>query len=206
MRTTVMLFLSLVVSVNAFACRCLPMTWEEETISSERIFHGKVIAENDNRFDIEVMKIWKGEFTSTVFQLVQGTTSCNTKTFELTKEYLFYVRGSEVRNCSRTTEFDLTIDTEWLNAKFKGIGNMSLIEAEELTVLQRDVLIRLFQKSGNVWPNDLEGMSIRFAVKEEFVTKLVFFQVVLSSSNLFKMEKVNNGKTDFYILWVGYDW
>jgi len=200
------LFLSLMVSMNAFACKCLPMTWENETTVSEKIFHGKVIAENDNRFDIEIVDTWKGEFANKVFQLIQGTTSCTNRTFVIGEEYLFYVKGNEVSNYSRTTEYHLTIDVELLNAKLKGIGSMKAIEADELTEFQQTILKNLFEKSGRAWPTDIENVKPRFAVEHTYVQKLNFFEAIRHSSGTLELKKMIKGKEVFYILWLGSDW
>ncbi|NOS93296.1 MAG: hypothetical protein HOP30_15365 [Cyclobacteriaceae bacterium] len=184
----------------------MPLNWEEETAVSEKIFQGKVIAVNNNRFDIEVLEIWKGEFVSNVFQLMQGATSCTSRTFEMGEEYLFYTQGNEVSNCSRTVEYYLTIDAELLNAKFKGVGNLTVIEADELTEFQRSVLKNLFKRSGSAWPADFDRINPRFAVEFEYVTKRVFFEVIRTQSYSLQLKKINNRQADIYILWLGRDW
>lgn len=206
MRVIFILYLSLVLATNAVACKCLPLNWEEETAVSEKIFQGKVIAVNNNRFDIEVLEIWKGEFVSNVFQLMQGATSCTSRTFEMGEEYLFYTQGNEVSNCSRTVEYYLTIDAELLNAKFKGVGNLTVIEADELTEFQRSVLKNLFKRSGSAWPADFDRINPRFAVEFEYVTKRVFFEVIRTQSYSLQLKKINNRQADIYILWLGRDW
>ncbi|MFN8888344.1 MAG: hypothetical protein ACK5WF_12865 [Cyclobacteriaceae bacterium] len=206
MKLNLILFLTLVLSVDVIACKCLPMTWEEEVVASERIFHGKVLAVNDNQFDIEVMEIWKGEFASGVFQFKQGATSCTSRMFTIGEEYIFYLRSNEVPNCSRTTEFQLTINLEALDAKFKGIGNRKAIEADELTVIQRDVLKNHFKKSGNEWLADLDRITPRFAVEGQWVAKHIFFESIRHTSESFHWKNIKIEKDEYFIFWLGRDW
>lgn len=110
----------------AFACQCLPLTFEQEVQSSNSIFHGRVISVDHYLFNIEIIYAWKGEFATKTFQLIQGETSCEKRTFELNKEYLFYLKGKSVYNCSRTDEYQLTMDSELLDLKFKNIGDQEI--------------------------------------------------------------------------------
>ncbi len=206
MRVIVVLLLSLVVYANAFACKCLPMTWEEETTVSEKIFHGKVVAVNDYRFAIEVLEIWKGEFASNKFQLVQGATSCTSRVFAQGEEYLFYVNGNEVSNCSRTAIYHRTSDPELLNAKLKGIGNLLVIQSDLLTKYQQSILGNLMQQSESIWPTDLNQTNLRFAIDDQYVKKLDFLDVVQRGSGSIQLTKIKIGNSDVYLLWQGSNW
>ena len=118
MRVLLLIIFALMISVCANACKCIPLPINDEIKLSSHIFHGRIILVENNQFEIEVIQIWKGNIKGKVFSLTQGMTSCEKRTFELKKEYLFYVRNKSVDNCSRTIEFDFTTDIQQLDLKF----------------------------------------------------------------------------------------
>ena len=124
-RVLVMVILFGVIN-TVVACECLPLTFEQEIQSATSILRGRVTAINHYTFDIEIIETWKGGFATKTFQLVQGMTSCERRVFELDKEYLFYLRGTSVWNCSRTSEFELTKDLALLELKFKNIDGTKI--------------------------------------------------------------------------------
>ncbi len=87
----IVFLIGLFVAYSAQGCRCIPLTFEEEVKNSKYIFHGIVTSFSNYEHDIEIIQIWKGDFKSKVFHLKQGTTSCESRIFELNKEYLFYL-------------------------------------------------------------------------------------------------------------------
>jgi hypothetical protein len=110
MKKTLIILILFVTVDTTFACKCFQLAFEQEAQSSNRIFHGRVISVDHYTFDIEIIQIWKGDLQTKTFQLKQGETSCEMRTFELNKEYIFYLRENSVSNCSRTHEYQLTVD------------------------------------------------------------------------------------------------
>jgi len=133
MKKVLLILILVVTAYPAFACMCLPRTFDEEVQSSKSIFHGRVVSVDHYIFDIEIIQVWKGEFTTRTFQLTQGETSCERRTFELNKEYIFYLSGNSVFNCSLTDEYQRTIDSELLDLEFKNIGDKKSIESNSIT-------------------------------------------------------------------------
>src|SRR5688572_29490878 len=123
MRVVLILLIGLLTTTKAQACQCIPLTFDEEVKNSNSIFHGRVVSADNYKFEIEIIQLWKGDFKLKVFQLTQGRTSCERRTFELNKEYLFYLRDNSIFNCSRTEEFNLTTDTELLDLTFNHVGD-----------------------------------------------------------------------------------
>jgi hypothetical protein len=103
-------------------CKCQPLTFEEEVRISTNIFHGRIVFVDNDTFNIKIIKRWKGNFKKQTVQLVQGKTSCTKRTFESDKEYLFFLQGNEVNNCSRTSEFSLSADVKLLDLSLKKSG------------------------------------------------------------------------------------
>ena len=135
MKKPLIILILILIADTTFACKCLQKTFEQEANSSEKIFHGRVISADHYAFDIEIIQVRKGEFERKTFQLRQGETSCETRTFELSKEYIFYLSGNSIWNCSRTEEYQLTVDAELLDLKFKNIGNKKLHVAFTIDML-----------------------------------------------------------------------
>lgn len=186
----------------ACACKCLPLPFEQEVESSSSIFHGRVISADQDKYEIEIIQMWKGNFTTNTFLLQQGKTSCERKTFDVHKEYLFYVRGSSVFNCSRTDEYALTIDSELLDLKFKGIGNKDSIQSN--TITEREITII---KSWLEWKNiDTSNVSkeLLFAIEDKWVDKWTFFDRYRWMDVEIRLTKL--APSDHLILWIGTRW
>ena len=96
MRKLLIVLIGLLTADNAIACRCMPLSLQEEIQKSERIFHGRVISDYDDVFEVEIIQSWKGHFEKKSFTLEQGRNSCTGPTFEVGKEYLFFVNRNSV--------------------------------------------------------------------------------------------------------------
>lgn len=206
MKKILITLIGLVTTEMALACQCLPLTFEQEVQSSASIFHGRVILVDHYEFDIEIIHVWKGEFTTKTFKLIQGETSCEKRTFELNKEYLFYLKGKSVFNCSRTNEYQLTMDSALLDMKFKNIGDRKLIESNFITDKEADILKSLL-KSKNINARDIVDKQVLFAIQDKWVDKWTFFESYRWSDLEIKLIKLdtetNSGPM---ILWTGNNW
>jgi hypothetical protein len=203
----ILVTLILFVTVDtALACNCLPLTFEQEVQLSNSIFYGRVIAVDKYKFDIEVIHVWKGEFTTSTFQLIQGETSCEKRTFELNKEYLFYLKGKSVFNCSRSHEYQSTMDPELLDLKFENIGDKKLIKSNSLTDRELDVL-KFLLRSENISPVDIADKKVLFAIQDKWVDKWTFFDSYRRSDLEIKLTKLNTEKNlGTMLFWTGNDW
>ncbi len=186
----------------AYACICHPLPFEEEFESSSSIFHGRVILADEYQYEIEIIQTWKGNFTTNTFLLLQGETSCERRTFEVNKEYLFYVRDKSVFNCSRTDEYDLTMDSELLDLKFSGIGFKDSIQSNtmterEITIL-KSWLVRKNIDASNV------GKELLFAIEDKWVDKWTFFDRYRWMDVEIRLTKLISSNQ--MILWTGAKW
>jgi hypothetical protein len=209
MRALLLFFIGIITSDKVNACKCILLTFDDEVKNSKNIFHGRVISANNYKFDIEVIQIWKGDFQSKVFHVTQGKTSCESRIFELNKEYLFYLRDNSVLNCSRTNEFNFTTDTELLNLKFNNVGDKSTIESGALTDRQLTVLKNVLTKENVTYPTNIGEVKIRYAYESVYVDKINFFERIIRSGSKVKLFKVNdktNKDNETYILWSGNNW
>jgi hypothetical protein len=202
-----LIILILFVTVDtAFACKCLQLTFEQEAQSSTSIFHGRVISIDHYTYDIEIIQVWKEEFSNKIFQLKQGETSCETRTFELNKEYLFYLSGKSVFNCSRTQEYQLTLDSELLDLKFKNIGDKQSIESSSFTDKEIDILKPLLKRR-NVNLDDIGNQQVLFAIQDKWVDKWAFINSLNWLSFGIKLNKLDSEKNPVpMILWTGSNW
>lgn len=118
MKVILSILLLIITSDHIFLCECVPLSFDEEVKKSNFIFHGEVMTANDYEYDIRIIKTWKGSLSGGMIHIVQGKASCERRTFELGKDYIFYLRHEAVFNCSRTNEYRLTTDAEILDEKF----------------------------------------------------------------------------------------
>lgn len=200
------ILIMLVSSNSVLACRCLPMTFEEEAESSNKIFHGRVISVDRYTFLLKVINTWKGDFTSDTIKLTQGQTSCETRTFELNKEYLFFLNGKSIFNCSRTNKYELNIDSELLDLKFKSIGNKKTIESNFLTEREVEILKSLFERNG-VNIDSIGEKQVRFAIQDDWVDKWTMFRNQWLGDIEIKFVKLNNeNDIETMMLWSGINW
>lgn len=189
----------------AFACRCMSVTFEKEAQSSEAIFHGRVVAVDDDTFEIAVMHVWKGEFPGNVFQLVQGETSCERRTFELNQEYVFYLEGTSVFNCSRTSEYSGSLDPELLDLKFHNLGDKDSIESDRLTGREIDILKSLLTSRGIDISN--VDRKVLFAIQYSWVNKWTFFEALKWSEVQIEIARLGKDNTSGpFIVWAGNRW
>ncbi|MBI3221392.1 MAG: hypothetical protein HYZ44_17910 [Bacteroidetes bacterium] len=202
----VLLVLILLVTVDtAFACRCVPLTFEQESTSANRIFRGRVVSVDHYTFDVELIKVWKGEFETNTFQLKQGKNSCERRTFGLNKEYLFYVSGESVFNCSRTDEYQLTMDSELLDLKFKNIGDRESIESNSITEKENAILKSLLKSKNK--HDEIGDKQVFFAIQDKWVDKWAFFNSCRWADIEIKLIKPGKEKSSgATILWIGNNW
>lgn len=203
----VLTILILLVTVDTtFACKCFQLTFEQETQSSNRIFHGRVISADHYTFDIEIIQIWKGDLQTKTFQLKQGETSCEMRTFELNKEYIFYLRENSVSNCSRTHEYQMTVDAELLDFKFKNIGDRKLIESNSLTGREIEIL-KPYLKSRGIDLDLIGDQQVLFAIQHDWVDKWAFINNLSALGFGLKLTKLDIEKNSGpMILWMGTKW
>jgi hypothetical protein len=205
MKKLLMILIGLLASDAAFACMCGPLPFEEEVRVSSHIFHGRVLAVNDYLFDIEIIQAWKGEFATTIFQLKQGQTSCERRMFDLNKEYLFYVKGKAVFNCSRTEEYQFTIDSELLDLKFNNLGDKEAIESNSFT--DRELLVlKALLESKNISSEGIVGKHILFAIEEKFVDKWAFFEGCMECYSQIRLTTLIDTDPASTVIWKGTNW
>ncbi|HYC85018.1 MAG TPA: hypothetical protein VEB86_07340 [Chryseosolibacter sp.] len=204
MRTSFCLTLILGNCISAFACQCLPVSFEQEVQSSTSIFHGRVTQATHHTFDVEIIKMWKGNRELKTYRIEQ-VTSCSRRTFELNKEYIFYVQGNEVNNCSRTEEMELNIDDELLDVVFNNVGDRKMvIESDELTARQKVVLKNILVRHNIDHPSEVVHGKVVFAIGEELADKRAFFENARWHGPHMRVEQIRN--TGTYLLWIGFDW
>ncbi len=93
-------------------------------VSSNYIFVGKVINQNEHPNTIKVIYVWKGELKDTLI-LNQRTTSCHKLKLEKNKEYLIYHNqlSQGISICSRTIKLKHSQDILKLHHFFKTINS-----------------------------------------------------------------------------------
>lgn len=206
MKKTLIILILIVTGNTSFACRCWELTFEQEAEASTKIFHGRVISADHYTFDIEIIQLWKGDLQAKTFQLKQGKTSCEMRSFELDKEYIFYVRENSVINCSRTQEYHLTADAELLDFKFKNIGDKKLIESNSLTDKEIEIL-KPYLKSRGVDLDLVGDGQLLFAIQDDWVHKWAFISNLGALGFGLKLTKLDMEKnTGPMILWMGTKW
>lgn len=206
MKKTLIILILFVTVDNALSCQCIPLAFEQEVQSSNNIFHGRVVLVDQYTFEIEIIQVWKGEFATKTFHLKQGETSCERRTFELNKEYIFYLTGKSVFNCSRTDEYIRTMDSELLDLKFKNIGDKKSIESNFITERELVILKPLLHDK-NINPDDIGYKQILFAIEDKWVDKWMFFNGYRLSDleiKLFKLQTETEKAS--MILWTGSNW
>lgn len=203
MKKLIFISLALLTATTANACKCMPQSLQEEILTSDRIFHGRVVSVNNNLFEIEIIQTWKGNFPTQTFRLEQGKSSCERRTFEQNKEYLFFVNNNSVFNCSRTAEYWLTIDPEILDLKIKGIGDQNAIDSPLLTNRELEIVKSLL-KNDSINTSDIQNSNVRLAVQDSWVDKWAFFESYRWTNWGFKAVQTGNKPT--VILWTGSNW
>ncbi|MDG5813895.1 hypothetical protein QA601_02300 [Chitinispirillales bacterium ANBcel5] len=197
-RVTVVLSLIVIAVSDISACDCVVSTFEEEVEKSKKIFHGKVISAEYYTHLIEIKKVWKGEFLSDTFKLVQGTNTCEKRVFRQGWEYLFFLEDSSVINCSRTNLFYVTFDSFLLDGIEENYNKDSAtnFSDEELNILKE------FLKHYNVSvPDDIIDKKILFAVEDSVVSKVQYFKTH-NWARPFLVDLVSL-EPDVYLLWLG---
>jgi hypothetical protein len=164
-----------------------------------------VVVVDHYTFDVELIHAWKGEFTGNTFQVIQGETSCETRIFELNKEYVFYLKGTSVYNCSRTGEYEGSLDPELLDLKFHNLGDKASIESNRLTSREVDILKSLL-KSRNINTDNVD-QDVLLAIQDSWVNKWRFFESLRWSEPEIKVARLNkDNKSGPVILWAGNRW
>jgi hypothetical protein len=204
MKHLLLLLIALGMCNFVWACQCIHLTFDEEVTKSTRIFHGRVISVDDYTFNIAILNSWKGALEKDTLQLIQRS-SCETGTFELNEEYVFYLRRNSVLNCSRTAPISMTSDSEILDAMFKNIGNRNLIESGPLTDRQISMLTSILDKRNLKYPRDLADRKVLFAIADEWVGKLSFLSHSISWDFWdVRLTELDNSGT--LLLWLGNKW
>jgi|GEM_PF-3156569 len=211
MKAIVSILIGIITINTALSCDCIPMSFADEVKASSSIFHGRVTKAHHHTFDIEIIQMWKGDAQLKNMQIVQGRTGCEKRMFELGKEYIFYLQGdNSVYLCSRTEEYEISIDTELLELAFNHAADKNAIESSHLTGRQLVVLKKIFDRHKIAYPSNIGEIPLRYAVENKFVKKLNFFENTIWFSSKIKLEKMTDvkqkNKGDTYVLWIGYDW
>ncbi len=130
---------------QVIACRCNPMTLEEEIERSSHIFSGIVVSQKGYLNTIKIIDSWKGNLKDT-FILKLGTTSCHKTNLTKDKKYLIFLdkEYNAIHNCSRTTELKFTQDIDNLNKIFKNKNPQTI---NGLTTNEIDFINAIFSNS-----------------------------------------------------------
>jgi hypothetical protein len=203
MRIIIFIILSLI-SLNCHSrCRC-EITWfGKEARESRFVFHGRVVAVMKDEFEFEIIKSWKGVYSSGNFK-INTRSSCylHKRKFELNREYLVYTQDSSVTYCSRTCEIDSTRDTIILDLLF-GAKEGNTIPS--LTQPEFQMLKEIMIAANVSFPDNLPDMKIIYANNNEVIDKELFLELTFDSPskwNNIVLFKIDNK----YILWKGYSW
>jgi hypothetical protein len=193
----------IVAAQTTVACECTHLSFDQEVEKSASIFHGRVISANNYIFEIEIIKVWKGDFPKATFNLIQGHTSCHKRRFELNKEYLFYLGTDHaVSSCSRTAEYKRTIDPELLDLQLKGIGDKSAIESNIITDRELLFLDSFLDSAGQ-----LNNKKVMFALEDTWVEKWTFLFSLRWFGSQIKAVHWDTAKNNgSMLMWSGWKW
>lgn len=210
MKRIKLLLIALVVSIQGHCCQCLPLSFDQEIKRSELIFHGRVSKIVNDTFTFEVIELWKGSVELKEMRVKQGTTSCNRRTFELGTDYIVYLNGMSISNCSRTHEYLSSVDSERLDLMFKNLGDKESIESDRLTEKEFTTLKNIFDKAKMVYPSNLLDLKIVYAFEKSFVDKWTFLENYIWLVHSLRLEKVEDllktqERHDEYLIWIGYN-
>lgn len=190
----------------AWACQCSPVKFTDEVRVSEKIFHGRVISVTDNHYELEVLRGWKGVTPGEHVSIVQGRTSCERRIFELNQEYIFYMHGTSVWNCSRTALYNpISLDPELLDLEFYRIGDRDSVYSATLTAREVSML-KSFLVIRNISTTEIDA-KLEFAIDKHWVNKWSFFNALqpgMYKIEIFQLTMENGpGAT---VLWMGENW
>jgi len=209
MKTIKLVLIGLVVAIQGHCCQCLPLSFDQEIKRSEVIFHGRVIKVVDNTFTFEIIELLKGSVEQKEMRVVQGT-SCNRRTFELGTDYIVYLIGMSIGNCSRTHEYLSSVDSEKLDLMFKNLGDKESIESDRLTEREFTTLKNIFDKARIVYPSNLLDLKIVYAFEKSLVDKWTFLENYIWLVHSLRLGKVDDliktqERHDEYLIWIGYN-
>lgn len=206
MKNTLAIIVLLLLFNPAWACRCTPIKFSDEVRVSEKIFHGRVISVTDNHYELEVLRNWKGVTPGEHVSIVQGRTSCERRVFELNQEYIFYVHGTSVWNCSRTTLYTpISLDPELLDLEFYRMGDRDSVYSATLTAREVSML-KSFLVIRNISTSEVDT-KLKFAIDKHWVNKWSFFNALQSGMytiEIFRLTTEN--RSNATVLWMGKNW
>jgi hypothetical protein len=210
MRQLKLILIWLVITIEGLCCECLPLSFDQEVKRSELIFHGRAIEADDYIFTFEIIELWKGNFDSKKIKIIQGKTSCEKRTFTLGGDYVVYLDGTSVGNCSRTAEYSLSVDPEKLDLIFRNIGDKKSIESDKLTTREFTVLKNILDKVKINYPDNLSDFKVIYALEESLVDKRTFLENYLWLSYNMELKRIDKEIKNYrgqyeYLLWTGFN-
>lgn len=176
--------LTLLIALTAFspaalACRCLPVTFEEELQRSEQVFTGTVIKRTEKDyvayFLFKVTSAYKGEIKDTItIQSRVGGPACGVN-FEVGKDYVVYASESHTNSCRRNERVEKSKDV--LKLKFlldkdfnSGLGQTA---SPDLNDKESDYFNQKLQSRRGDFSFDKK--KVAFVISGSFITKQDYF-------------------------------
>ncbi|MBA3674779.1 MAG: hypothetical protein H0W75_07460 [Chitinophagaceae bacterium] len=147
-----LIFLICLIGNFANACKCYPISFEEDSDKADMVFRGIAINKKDSIsigkvfYTFKVTQVWKGQYyQNIIIETNYGGQACG-ETFILDSEYVVYSNKLETSRCGRNSLASVCSDIARLNYKYiKGYKqNFAFDPSDVLSKIEGDYFNIIF--------------------------------------------------------------